>query len=259
MVVSMAANFAVEEVAEVATGPLWFQLYVLRDRGLTAELIKRAETSGYRALVVSVDNVAGVRDAADRRGVWKSGGTPPTLEPHRHLRNFVHRPDLLDGPDVSHFRENALSWRDIEWLQGLTSLPIVVKGIQRHEDAQMCVGLGLRGLVVSNHGGASAQMEGVRATIEALPAIVDAVGDQIEVYVDGGIRSGRDVFKALALGARAVLTGRPVQWALAVDGEEGVYNILEILRRELAAAMGLCGVGSLEEIDRSYVVRTPDH
>ncbi len=259
MIVSTSANFSVEEVAEVAAGPLWFQLYVLRDRGLTAELIKRAEASGYRALVVSVDNVSGVKDAANRRGVWKSAGTPPTLEPQRHLRNFIHRPELLDGPDVSHFRENALSWRDIEWVQGLTSLPVVVKGIQRHEDARMCMGLGLRGLVVSNHGGASAQMEGVRATIEALPDIVDAVGDQIEVFVDGGIRSGRDVFKALALGARAVLTGRPVQWALAVDGEDGVYNMLEILRREFESAMGLCGVGSLKEIDRSYVVRTRDH
>ena len=145
--------------------------------------------------------------------------------------------------------ESALNWADLEWLRSLTSMPLVVKGIQTAEDARLCAEYGAEALVVSNHGGHA--MQETEGTIDMLPEVTDAVGDRLEIYLDGGVRKGADVLKALALGARAVFVGRPIFWGLSVGGEDGVRHCLEILRTELSVAMGLCGVTDVKRVDRA--------
>ncbi len=262
MTLSTVSNFSIEEVSEAAAGPLWFQLYVLKDRGLTASLIQRAAAAGYRAIVLTVDNISGRLSNKERLSLynysWDSEVSHSrTLEPGRVLRNFsdvplerrFERGSLIDAFDPT------LSWRDLAWIRSQTTLPIVVKGIQTAEDARLCIDNGVDGLVVSNHGGTSVELEGLPGTMTVLPEVVDAADGKVEVLVDGGIRRGRDVFKALALGARAVLIGRAVQWGLAVSGEDGVFGVLEILRRELDSVMGGCGVASASAAPRSAVTQ----
>jgi 4-hydroxymandelate oxidase len=152
---------------------------------------------------------------------------------------------------VSSFLDPSISWKDVEWLQNITHLPLLIKGIVRADDARRAVSMGVKGIVVSNHGGR--QLDTSPATIDALPHVASAVGERVEVYVDGGVRRGVDVVKALALGARAVLVGRPVLWGLAVDGERGVARVLDLLRNELDNAMGLCGASTLADIDASLL------
>ena len=254
MVVSSLATRTLEDVAEAATGPLWFQLYVYRDRAVSLEVVKRAEAAGYRALVLTVDTPRLGRRERDFRNRF-------ALPSNVTIANFAPA-----GPEYARWDRNgsmfdyansqldpSLTWDAVSWLREKTSLPIVLKGIVRADDAARAVERGIAGIVVSNHGGR--QLDGEEATILALPDVVSAVGDRAEVYVDGGIRRGTDVLKALALGARGVLVGRPVLWGLAAGGEPGAKRVLEMLRDELALSMALAGCPSLQAIDRSLVRR----
>jgi 4-hydroxymandelate oxidase len=234
--VATFASRSLEETARTATGPLWFQLYVLRDRAVTLELIGRAEAAGCRALVLTVDApVFGYRDRDVRNGfrlpedvspanLRRTSGAEPT-------RSLAELNQVLVDP--------SLSWRDIEWLCGTTRLPIVVKGVLAPDDAARAVQHGVAAVWVSNHGGR--QVDGAIATLTALPAVLEAVAGRCEVYLDGGVRRGTDVLKALALGARAVFVGRPVLWGLAVDGERGVRAALRMYLEELELTMAACG------------------
>jgi 4-hydroxymandelate oxidase len=252
MVVSTPSTCSIEEVAEAATGPLWFQLYVYKDRRVSESLVRRAEAAGYRAIVLTVDlPVLGRREADERNGFG--------LPSHLRQANFTGPEEVRPTePGVSALTQAilaeydaSLTWDALAWLRSITSLPVVVKGVLTAEDARLAVEHGAAAIDVSNHGGR--QLDTAIATIEALPEVVEAVAGRCEVYVDGGIRRGTDVLKALALGARAVLVGRPVLWGLAVDGEEGARHVLEVLRHELAVDMALTGRPTLASIDRSLV------
>ena len=246
MSLSTASSYSIEEVAEVATGPLWFQLYFFKDRELTEILVRRAQKAGYSALMLTVDNLgARSTERADRYAY--------TLDAERILKNFVgiELPDLPNRDNFGDMFESALNWSDLEWLRSLTSMPIVIKGIQTSEDARLCAEYGVEGLVVSNHGGHA--LEGAGGTIQMLPEVVEAAGDRAEVYIDGGVRRGTDVLKCLALGAKAVFIGRPIFWGLSVGGESGMRHVLDILRNELDIAMGLCGITDVNKAGPSLV------
>ena len=234
MALSTVVTPSLEEVAAVAAGRLWFQLYVYRGaREFAERLVRRAERAEYRAIVLTVD--------APRFGN-KERELRPGAELPSDLR-FAH----FEGEDViGELEPEALSWEDVAWLRSVTDLPVVLKGVLHPEDAALAVEHGASGVVVSTHGGR--QLDGVPASIEALPAVVEAVGGRAEVYLDGGVRRGTDVLKALALGARAAFVGRPVLWGLAVDGAAGVRGVLELLREELELAMVLAGVSGVESI-----------
>ena len=247
MGLSTASSYSIEEVAEVGTGPLWFQLYFFRDRELTEILVRRAQQAGYSALMLTVDNLGARSREREFRYAY-------TLDAERILKNFVgiELPNLPNRDNFGDSFESALNWSDLEWLRSLTSMPLVIKGIQTAEDARLCAEYGVDGVIVSNHGGHA--LEGTMGTIDMLPEVVDAVGDRAEVFLDGGIRRGTDVLKSLALGAKAVFIGRPIFWGLSVNGEAGVGNILDILRDELDVAMGLCGLTDVKKADRSLVI-----
>ena len=257
IVLSTMSTQSLEAVAQAQPhAPRWFQLYIHRDRTLTQTLVRRAEAAGYQALCLTVDApVLGRRDC-DQRNQF-------TLPPHLQLANLVSIQDLQLPPAsgesglLRYFAEQmdpSITWQDLDWLRSLTTLPIVVKGILRGDDAQRAVDHGAQGIVVSNHGGR--QLDGAITTIEALPDIVAAVGEQMDVLIDGGIHRGTDVLKALALGAKAVLVGRPILWGLAVEGPQGVQHVLEILRDELDVALALSGCTTLSDIDVSLVKKS---
>ena len=250
MVASTISTCTIEEIAQAATGPLWFQLYVYKDRGLARALIRRAEASGYRALCLTVDTpFLGSRERDVRNRF--------TLPPGILMRNFEAMGfDVSSLGDSFHSYvrrqlDSSLTWDAVEWLRGETKLPLILKGIIAAEDAARAVERGVDGIVVSNHGGR--QLDGTEATIRALPRVVDEVRGRAEVFMDGGVRRGTDVVKALALGARAVLVGRPCLWGLAAAGEEGVARVLELLRQELMLAMALCGCPHVDAVDRSLI------
>ena len=249
MGLSTASSYSIEEVAQAAENPLWFQLYFFQNRELTEILVRRAENAGYNAIMLTVDNLGANSREREHRYAY-------ILESERILKNFqgIELPDLPTRENFAESFESALNWRDLEWLRSLTSMPLVIKGVQTAEDARLCAENGVEALVVSNHGGHA--MQGTDGAINMLPAIADAVGDRLEVYLDGGVRRGADVLKALALGARATFIGRPIFWGLSVAGEEGVRHCLEILRQELSVAMGLCGVTDARRVDPS-VARNP--
>jgi 4-hydroxymandelate oxidase len=248
MVLSTVSTVSMEDVA--ATGVArWFQLYVLKDRDLTAQLVKRAHAAGYQALVLTVDTPLLGRRLRDERNRFSLpegidmanlAGMGLPVSAGSGLFSF-----FLDRHDPS------LTWDDVAWLASLTPMPVVLKGIVTAEDTRLAVGAGVAGIVVSNHGGR--QLDGAPATLDALPEVADATEGRLEVYLDGGVRTGPDAFKALALGARAVLIGRPYLWGLAVGGAEGVRAVLELLRDDLLLTMALAGRPSLAEIDRSAV------
>jgi len=248
MVLSSLSNTGVEDVVAAAPGSVWFQLYVYKDRGVTAELVKRVEEAGCRALVVTVDApVLGTRERDARNQFHLPAGlSVRNLAP----AGFDPLPET-DGSGLASYFQSLLapdlSWKDVHWLRSITSLPIVIKGVVRRDDARLAIDAGVDGLVVSNHGGR--QLDSAPATLDVLGGIVEVVGDRTEVFVDGGVRRGTDVIKALALGAQAVLLGRPVLWGLAADGQAGVVQVLEILRAELDQAMALCGCRSIAEIN----------
>jgi 4-hydroxymandelate oxidase len=259
MALSTAASYSIEEVAAAATGTLWFQLYFMRERRVTERLVARAEESGYRAIVLTVDMPGTRSRERDARHEWNladEGRLAQALEPERMLRNFRGMDVELPGvrlPTQADFNENCddrLTWADLAWLRDLTSLPLILKGVQTAEDARLCREHGVDGIVVSNHGGFA--LADATATVNVLPEVVDAAGE-LEVYVDGGVRRGSDVLKCLALGARAVFVGRAQIWGLAVDGEAGITNVLDILRHELDVAMAFCGVSDVRSVSRSLV------
>ena len=251
-ILSALSNTAMESVFAQATSPRWFQLYIYKDREITRELVKRAEAAGAEAIVLTVD-------------------APGLGTRERDMRNNFRLPDGLavenlaplgkgTFPEVkgsglaayarANFKED-LGFDDLDRLCNCTKLPVVVKGVCRGDDARRAAEHGAKAIVVSNHGGR--QLDTAPATCEVLPHVVDAAGDLCEIYVDGGIRRGSDVLKAVALGARAVLLGRPILWGLCVAGEQGAMHILEVLRRELDEAMLLCGCSKLSDIDGSLL------
>jgi isopentenyl diphosphate isomerase/L-lactate dehydrogenase-like FMN-dependent dehydrogenase len=249
-VVSMYASRTIEELAR--TNPLamlWQQVYLLKDRAVTASFAERAEAAGAGALVVTIDSPWLGRRHRDLRGAFTM---PPNVQP----RNVV--PSMRSEPDFSSPAAHAaqtmnpgLTWKDVTWLIGLTSLPVVCKGIQTGEDAIAAREAGAAAVVVSNHGGR--QLEGARATLDALPEVVSAVGADFPVLMDGGIRSGRDVLVALALGAAAILVGRPVLHGLTVAGAAGAAGVLSTLVDELVDAMGHCGRPNLASVGPDLV------
>jgi 4-hydroxymandelate oxidase len=254
-VLSTAASYSIEEVAALDAGPRWFQLYCFKDRGLTEELVHRADRGGYRAICVTVDN-PGVRSRErDRRHGfdWHGADVVSTLEPDRVLRNFhgLSGPGIPDASNLHESFETALDWEYFEWLRSLTSLPFVIKGIQTAVDAIEAVRHGAAGIVVSNHGGHA--LHDTVATVAELPEIADVVEGRAEVYLDGGIRRGTDVLKCLALGARAVLVGRAYLWGLTVGGAAGVEQVYDLLRAELESAMSYCGVADVKDVPRSLI------
>jgi 4-hydroxymandelate oxidase len=246
VVLSTQSSMALETIAsairdDAARGPLWFQLYMQPERGATLDLVRRAEQAGYEALVLTVDApVHGARDAERRADFTLPAGISAVNLPDRQAQ--ASRPDGLAGGIAG----QAPTWADVEWLQSSTRLPVLLKGVLHPGDARQAAGMKVAGLIVSNHGGRT--LDTVPATATVLPRIADAVGDALPLLVDGGIRRGTDVLKALALGARAVLVGRPIVWGLANAGAVGVAHVLRLLRDELEIAMVLCGLRSLQDI-----------
>ncbi|NWW71205.1 HAOX1 oxidase, partial [Climacteris rufus] len=290
MMLSSWATSSIEEVAEAAPDGLrWLQLYVYKDRAVTEALVRRAESAGYRGIFVTADTPYLGRRVADVRNKFqlpphlrhaRGGGSAPIsltlffcVFCHFRLKNFSSS-DLAfsSGKDfgensglavyVAEAIDASVNWEDIKWLRGLTSLPIVVKGILRADDAKEAVKIGVNGILVSNHG--ARQLDGVPATavflvslfqIDVLPEIVEAVEGKVEVFLDGGVRKGTDVLKALALGAKAVFIGRPLLWGLAYQGEEGAKEVLQMLKEEFRLAMALTGCRRVEEIGRTLIRR----
>jgi isopentenyl diphosphate isomerase/L-lactate dehydrogenase-like FMN-dependent dehydrogenase len=255
MVASTMSTRSLEEIARAASGPLWFQLYVYRERGVSESLVRRAEAAGYQALVLTVD---APRLGSRERDLRNGFGLPA----HLRRANFIddESSDLSQRKlGASAIAEHAAAtfdasltwWAALTWLRGVTRLPVLIKGLLTAEDAALAVEHGADGIIVSNHGGR--QLDGAPATIEALPPVVDTVAGRCEVYMDGGIRRGTDVLAALGLGARAVLVGRPILWGLAVDGAAGACHVLELLRAELELAMKCSGRPNVSSIDRSLV------
>ena len=257
MVLSTMATKSIEEVATACDkfpdSLRWFQLYIHKDRGLTRALVEKAYKAGYKALCLTVDApVLGQRER-DRRNEF-------TLPPDLHLANLA----TISGLDIPHEKGKsglftyfaqqlnpAVTWHDLEWLQSLSPLPLVIKGILRGDDAVRAVEYGAKAIVVSNHGGR--QLDGAIASLDALAEIVAAVDGKVEVVLDGGIRRGTDILKALALGAKAVLIGRPILWGLAVAGQVGVSHVISLLQDELNLAMALSGCAKLQDIDPSLL------
>jgi isopentenyl diphosphate isomerase/L-lactate dehydrogenase-like FMN-dependent dehydrogenase len=260
-ILSSLSNTAMESVFAEAASPRWFQLYIYKDRQVTSELVKRAGQAGAEAIILTVDAPGlGTRER-DTRNKF-------TLPPGLSVENLVPlgkgelpRGEAATGSNVTlgsglaaYVRDNFksdLGFDDLEWLCSSTRLPVVVKGVCRGDDARRCVEHGTKAIVVSNHGGR--QLDTAPATSEVLPYVVEAVAERCEIYVDGGIRRGSDVLKALALGARAVMIGRPILWGLTVAGEDGAVRVLEMLRRELDETMLLCGCTTLADIDASLL------
>ncbi|MBO3752823.1 alpha-hydroxy-acid oxidizing protein [Streptosporangiaceae bacterium NEAU-GS5] len=233
VIAAMLATVAIEDMAAEARkadpeARLWFQLYVQPDLGFTESLVRRAEAAGCAALVVTVDSPAlGRNERGDRNGFHD---LPPGIR-CENMRDPGDVRQVVLSPEIS--------WRHLTWLRGITTLPIVLKGVLHPEDARLAVRHGVDGLIVSNHGGR--QLDGTPAAVDRLPVIADAVAGEIALLVDGGVRRGTDVVKALALGAQAVGIGRPALWGLAAAGQEGVARVLDLLRRELVNALTLCG------------------
>jgi len=248
MVLSTMSAYTIEEVSAAAAGIKWFQLYCYRNRSVTQRLVERAEAAGHEAICITVDLPRVGRRERDIRNVFE-------LPDHAEPRNFIglieqeaddSRLDFADY--IASLIDPSLTWEIVEWLPTVTRLPIFLKGIHHPEDARRAVDHGVEGIIVSNHGGR--QLDGVPATIDMLPDIVNAVAGKVTVLLDGGIRRGTDVAKALALGADAILIGRPFLWGLAVDGEAGVRRVLDLLREELELAMALLGCNTIADLDR---------
>jgi L-lactate dehydrogenase (cytochrome) len=266
------SGHSIEEISEAATGPVWYQVYNVGGRDRVEAAIERAAKAGFGALVVTIDTQVSAGRLRDARN-----GVVPLLGPNK-LKALPYAPQLLknplwmarrlsDGliprlPNVirpdgtpeylfKHVRPNSVTWADLAWIRDGWEGPILVKGVLTSEDARRAVDAGVEGMIVSNHGGR--QLDGVDATLRALPAVVAAVGDRSVVLLDGGIRRGNDVIKALSLGAKAVLIGRPWMYALAGAGQQGVERLLQNFRNELVTDMQLMGCASLAELNASSV------
>ena len=271
---STLSGCKLEDVRKATSGPAWYQVYLCGGRDVATGTIERARQVGYSALVLTIDTpVAGLRERDVRNGVKELLGRQVSGIPHvwqfaskpLWLASFLRDGGLMKFPNVvlpdsgpmlyadvgAALEQSMVTWDDLRWIRQVWEGPIVVKGVHIAEDARRAVGEGADAIVVSNHGGR--QLDGAPASIVALPEVVDAVAGRAEVLMDGGIRRGTDVLKALALGARAVCIGRPYLWALAANGEEGVRDLLRILREELSLAMALAGRPTIASIDRSLV------
>jgi 4-hydroxymandelate oxidase len=276
MICSTTATVAIEDVVKQSRANVWFQVYVYKDREASRELVQRAAEAGCKAIVLTADApFLGKREREARIGFHLPPGVE--LPNYRNLSSSKNKSGaavsaaatsvhagsedggVLQSGLAQHFIANidpALKWSDVDWLIGQTSLPVIVKGILRADDAIMAWKHGARGIVVSNHGGR--QLDTALPTIHALPAITEAVGEVLDVMLDGGIRRGTDVLKALALGAKAVFLGRPILYGLALDGKQGVERVVEILRSEFDLAMALSGCRNVQEITRD-IVAMPHH
>lgn len=266
---TMSIN-SIEDVAENVDKPFWFQLYVMKDRGFIKELIQRAMAAKCSALVLTVDlQVLGQRHQDIKNGL----SVPPQLMRLDNLIDFASKPGWLlrtlrakrrnFGNIAGHVKgvedlgsvsgwvqdqfDTSLNWKDIDWIRGIWPGKLVVKGIHDVEDAREVLKTGAQALVVSNHGGR--QLDGAPSSISILPKVVDAVGSDIEIMFDGGIRSGQDVMRALASGAKSCMIGRAYIYGLGAGGEAGVAKALDIIAKELSVTMGLCGVNAISEID----------
>jgi L-lactate dehydrogenase (cytochrome) len=261
IVLSTASSFALEEVAEVGGGPRWFQLYWPRSRELASSLVGRAEGAGYAAIVLTVDTFLPGWKPRDLQGAWQ-----PFLEGvgiANYTSDPVFRAALASSPEedpqaaigefVVQFSNPELTWDDLEFLRSETELPILIKGILHPDDARAAREHGVDGVIVSNHGGR--QIDGAIAALDALPAIADAVGDELAVVLDSGVRSGADVVKALALGADAAALGRPYLWGLGLGGEAGVLAVLRAVLAELDLTVGLSGHTRPAELGPELLVR----
>jgi 4-hydroxymandelate oxidase len=248
-VLSTTSTRSIEEVAKASQGTKWFQLYVYRDRAITQNLVERAVAAGYKAICLTVDNPIEGRRERDKINQF-------VLPPGIKLANFSNVQDLKNVDSNSNESalttyiekewETGLSWQDVEWVASLSKLPLLIKGIMSPQDADLAIQHGAAGIIVSNHGGR--QLDGAAASAEALSDVVKSVAGRCPVLVDGGIRRGTHVLKALALGADAVLVGRPLLWGLALNGSDGVTAVLQHLRKELSEAMELAGCRELAEI-----------
>ncbi|KAJ1845200.1 Hydroxyacid oxidase 1 [Coemansia sp. RSA 2708] len=262
MVLSSWSTTSIEDVAASTPGaqaPKWLQLYIYKDREATRRLIERAQDAGYTAIALTVDTPFLGRRLADIRNRFKLPG-------HLTMANFSDQGKAQVGAAAAQSAgDNAsglaayvasqidptLSWEHVEWVKRVARIPVLVKGVLTAEDAQMAVKAGVDGIIVSNHGGR--QIDTAPATIDVLEEVCRAVAGRVEVYLDGGVRRGTDVFKALALGAKAVFLGRPVLWALHCNGEDGVVEMLDIINEELRLAMALAGCVKIEDISRAHV------
>jgi lactate 2-monooxygenase len=263
LAVSTVSDIPLEEVAAAADGPKWFQLYWPMDRELAASLLARAEAAGYRALIVTLDTFLPGWKPRDLTNAWQPflqgiGIANYTSDPV--FRSLLDKPPEEDpmaavGQFVIQFSNPRLTWDDLEFLRSRTTLPIALKGILHADDARLAREHGVDAIVVSNHGGR--QVDGAIASLDALPAIVDAVGGDLQVLLDSGVRGGADIVKALALGADAVLLGRPYLWGLAAGGEAGVLAVLRGMLAELDLTIGLSGHTRPSELDPSLLVRAP--
>ncbi|KAK7284007.1 hypothetical protein RIF29_13758 [Crotalaria pallida] len=253
MTLSSWATSSVEEVSSTGPGIRFFQLYVYKDRNIVTQLVRRAERAGFKAIALTVDTPRLGRREADIKNRF-------TLPSHLTLKNFegldLGKLDKTSDSGLASYVagqvDRSLNWKDVKWLQTITSLPILVKGVLTAEDARIAVEIGAAGIIVSNHG--ARQLDYVPATIMALEEVVKGAQGRVPVFLDGGVRRGTDVFKALALGASGVFIGRPVVFSLAADGEAGVSKALQMLRDEFELTMALSGCRSLKEITRDHVV-----
>lgn len=257
---STVSSVTIEEIARVmGDAPRWFQLYPATSREIAASMVRRVETSGYSAIMVTLDTpVLGWREQDLRLGYL------PFLEGKgiaNYLSDPVFRASLAKSPEddpraaimqfLGVFTNPSFGWSDVDWLRAQTSLPILLKGVVHPDDARKAVDHGVDGLVVSNHGGR--QLDGETGTMDALPHVIDAVGAELQVLVDSGVRRGADVIKALALGAKAVAVGRPYAYAMASHGEAGVRHLVRCLMAEIDLELALCGLSSVAAIDRSLL------
>ncbi|MBI4490293.1 MAG: alpha-hydroxy-acid oxidizing protein [Deltaproteobacteria bacterium] len=250
LAVSANANTSFEELAKAATGHLWLQLYPFRDRELTKSWLSRAKNAGYEAVCVTLDSK------------WPPKRERNIRNNYRNIRGVNYpKADSAEAPSAGSTRragegaDLSATWKDLEWIKEATDLPVVAKGIMTGEDVEFCAQAGADAVVVSNHGGR--HLDNTLATIEVLSEAVAAAKGGMEILLDGGIRRGADVVKALALGAKAVFIGRPLFWGLAVDGERGVARVLEILREEIEITMAKCGRPTVASIDSTVVVKAP--
>ncbi|NLR96832.1 alpha-hydroxy-acid oxidizing protein [Rhizobium sp. P38BS-XIX] len=264
---------SIEDIASVTKQPFWFQLYVMKDRDFVLNLIQRAKAAKCSALVLTADlQILGQRHNDIRNGLsappkmtvknlWQMATRPSwcmeMLKTKRHsFGNIIgHAKDISDMTTLSHWTHSQfdprLSWSDVAWIKQQWGGPLIIKGILDVEDAKAAVDTGADAIIVSNHGGR--QLDGAHSSISMLPRIVDAVGDRIEVHMDGGIRSGQDVLKAIAYGAKGTFIGRPFLYGLGAMGKEGVTLALEIIRKELDISMALCGKRDIKAVDRSIL------
>lgn len=259
---SQHATRSMEQVAmEAPSTHKWYQCYILKDRAFTQRLLQRAVQAGYQGVFLTVDSPRFGYREADARNAFQALPPPHRLEnyrdSHRQLDvTYNARQHAAWDQNTEQLFDTSVTWEDVQWVkQACAPLPVIIKGIMTAEDAELALQAGADGIMVSNHGGR--QLDGCLASIDALPEVVAVVQGRVPVLIDGGFRRGTDVLKALALGATAVGLGKPVFFALSVGGEEAVVRMLEQLKTELEAAMALCGVASLADIDASLITRHP--